>query len=339
MMNSTMPLNSTDSRTSPVFLFGMDRSGTTLMSMMVGAHPDIAVPLATTGMWYEFFGTLGRFNDLATEADVSALVDEVAQHERIRLWRTDLDLARIKAQAQPGSFGSVVAGFHAEYARKQGKPRWGNIDIATLDNMHIANQWFPDARFVHIIRDGRDVALSNQTMPYGNGNIAECAEAWVRRVGTNLRMGDILGKERYLAFHYEALIAEPEETLGRICKFLGLPFSDDMLSYGKTIDDRVPQEKQWLWPELKSPPQLSKIKRWAREMTENQRIVFEWRARELLRELDYPVYETVPRRLGAHILDLRYYLDQGARVNRLLRKFGVHRKTMLERKAPKGSTI
>ena len=323
----------------PVFLFGMDRSGTTLMSMMVGAHPDIAVPLATTGMWYDFHRRLEHFNQLENVSDTHRLVDEIATHERIRLWRTPLDLDRIKSETRVGDFGSVVAAFHMEYARQHGKPRWGNIDIATLDNMHLVNKWFPTARFVHIIRDGRDVALSNQTMPYGNGNIAECAEAWVKRVGTNLRMGDILGPERYLAFRYESLIAEPGETLSRICRFLGLTFSADMLAYGDTVDDRVPQEKQWLWPELKSPPQLSKVRRWEKEMTENQRIVFEWRASDLLQELGYPTYPEIPRRLQAHLLDLGYYLGQGARFKRLLAKFGIRRKTLLERKAPEGSVV
>jgi hypothetical protein len=324
------------SESPPVFLFGMERSGTTLLSMMVGAHPEIAVPLATTGMWYEFYARLEEFGGLATPQDMQRLVDEVAGHERIRLWRTPLDIGRILEAVRPGDFGSVVAAFHQEYARQHGKPRWGNIDIATLDNMHLANRWFPDARFVHIVRDGRDVALSNQTMPYGAGNIDECAEAWARRIGMNLRMGDILGPQRYLAFRYEALIAEPEATLGRICAFLGLPFSAEMLAYGDTVDGRVPKEKQWLWPELKLPPQTSKINRWEREMTLNQRIVFEWRTRELMRELGYPVFDTIPRRFGAHLLELGYFLGRGGRVDRLLRKFGYHRKTSLERKAGKG---
>lgn len=319
-----------------VFLFGMERSGTTLLSMMIGAHPEIAVPLATTGMWFDFHNRLAEYGHLSSATDVELLVDDVLAHERVRLWRTDLDRERIRAQVRPGDFGSVVAAVHGEYARAHGKPRWANMDIATLDSMHIANRWFPDARFVHIVRDGRDVALSNQTMPYGPGNIAECATAWQRRITTSLRMGDILGPERYLAFRYESLISEPAATLERICRFLGLGFSEQMLAYGETVDDRVPQEKQWLWPELKSPPQLSKVDRWRHEMTDSQRIVFEGIAGDTLREMGYDSYVEPPRSLGAQLLELGYFLDRGRRLERLLARVGIRRRTRLEKAANTG---
>src|SRR3546814_5008931 len=62
-----------------------------------------------------------------------------------------------------GDYGAVVARFHAAYAEAKGKPCWANVDIATLDHMDLVNSWFPQARFLHIIRDGRDVALSHRS--------------------------------------------------------------------------------------------------------------------------------------------------------------------------------
>lgn len=317
----------------PVFMFGMERSGTTLLSMMVGAHPDVAVPLATTGIWFDFYDRLDQYGGMRSAQDTERLVDAVLENERVKLWRCELDRSRILGAVEAGDFGSVVAAFHAEYARAQGKTRWANMDIATLDSMHVVNRWFPDARFLHIVRDGRDVALSNQTMPYGPGNIAECATAWERRITLSLRMGDLLGPERYLAFRYESLIAQPRETLERICAFLGLGFSEDMLAYADTVDNRVPADKQWLWPELKSPPQVSKIDRWRREMSENQRIVFEGIAGSTLREMGYDAYDRLPRRISAHLLELAYFLGRGGRINRLLRRLGIRRRTALERGA------
>src|SRR3546814_12084452 len=77
--------------------------------------------------------------------------------------------------------------------------------------MDLVNSWFPQARFLHIIRDGRDVALSHQTMPYGAGNIAECARAWVNRTTTNAKMGRILGAARYMTVRSE------ERRVGKEC--------------------------------------------------------------------------------------------------------------------------
>ncbi|MGB0748687.1 MAG: sulfotransferase family protein [Magnetospiraceae bacterium] len=316
----------------PVFMFGMDRSGTTLLSMVVGAHPQIGVPHATANMWFQFADRLEKdFNDLQTETDLIALVDAVLAHERVGFWNTDLDRCAIQGNARIGDFGSVVAATHLAYAQAHGKPYWANMDIGTLEEMHRVNRWIPDARFLHIIRDGRDVALSHQTMPYGAGNIAECAEAWVSRLSTNLRMGDILGPDRYLAIRYEDLVLQPQETLSRICTFCGLDFDPEMLEFGKTVENRVPKEKMWLWPGLDGPLQASKVDRWRREMSQNQRIVFEMTAGPLLRELGYEAYQNPPKKLMAYGLELLYFLGRGGRWKRLLEKFGVKRESQLER--------
>lgn len=314
---------SDDSLIRPFFMYGMDRSGTTLMSMMIGAHPDIAVPLSATGMWFHFYSILDtKYDGLNTEQGINAIINDINQHERIKLWRVDLDTDWILSQIKPGQYGSVVAAFHQAYAITQNKKYWGNIDIANIDNMDKINAWFPNARYVHIIRDGRDVAISHQTYPYGAGNIAECADAWQQCVGTNLMIGKILGPERYLSFKYENLILKPQETLQEICNFIGVRFDEKMLSYGDTVDDRVPKEKLWLWPELKSPPQVSKIDRWRQEMSENQRVVFEWNAGNLLKELDYEAYDIPPKKFGAYLLELFYFLGRGGRQKRLLGKLG-----------------
>lgn len=318
----------------PILMFGMERSGTTLLSMMVGAHPQIAVPLSVTGMWYAFHAKLAaNYSDLADASDVTRLVDDVLSHERIQLWNTALDRDRILANCRAGDFGSVVAAVHGEYARQRGKPFWANLDIATLDSMHIANGWFPNARFVHIIRDGRDVALSHQTMPYGEGNIAECALAWERRVGQNLRMGAMLGKSRYLAIRYEDLILEPQPALQHICDFVGVPYSPAMLEYGRNVEQTIPADKRWLWPEIGKPPQRSRVGVWKARMSSAQRTVFEWNAGGLLRELHYESGTVPGRRPMAYLLELWYFLGRGGRWHRLKKKLGFSDASQLEKQA------
>lgn len=320
----------------PTFLFGMERSGTTLLSMMLGAHPRVAVPLATTGMWLEFAQRLhGEFNDLASRDDVVRLVDAALVHERIRLWDAELDRQAVLADLPLGDFGTIVARFHEAYAQAKGKPCWANVDIASLDNMDLVNSWFKDARFLHIVRDGRDVALSHQTMPYGAGNVAECARAWANRTATNAKMGRILGPSRYMTVRFEDLILDTQATLVRICAFIGVRYDAQMLRYCEMVEDKIPASRRWLWPAISRPPQQSKVGRWRRQMTGSQRIVFEGIANQALKEWGYEAYDEVPRSAAAYLLDLWYYLIQGGRLRRLRRRLGFRRVSLLERQARK----
>ena len=317
----------------PTFLFGMERSGTTLLSMMVGAHPAMAVPLATTGMWIDYGQRLGAYGHLKTKDDLRRLVEDVLSHERVRLWDATLDPERVLEGLPLGDYGAVIARVHGEYARAKNKPYWANIDIATLDHMELVNDWLPTARFVQIVRDGRDVALSHQTMPYGSGNIADCAHAWVSRVGVNAKMGRILGPERYLALRFEDLVGDSEQTLMRLCRFLGLPYDSAMLRYAEMVDEKIPTDRRWLWPAIDKPPQSGKLALWRQRMTKTQRIVFEDIAAESLKNWGYECYDRPPKSLRAHGLGLWYFMTQKGRLRRLGRHLGLDRRSALERRA------
>lgn len=319
----------------PTFIFGMERSGTTLLSMMIGAHGQIAVPLATTGMWIDFAGRLGDFNSLATREDVIRLVDAIRGHDRVRLWDAELDWAALQRDLPLGDYGAVVARFHSEYARAKGKPFWANVDIATFDHMEQVNRWFGEARFLHIVRDGRDVALSHQTMPYGSGNIAECARAWVNRTRTNAKMGGILGPRRYMTIHFEDLVLDTRASLDKVCAFLGVEFDESMLHYADMVEEKIPKNRRWLWPAISHPPEESRVGQWRKRMTRTQRVVFEGIANQALKDWGYEAYEALPKSAAAYLLDLWYYLEQGGRLRRLRKGLGLKTTSLLERQATK----
>lgn len=318
----------------PTFLFGMERSGTTLLSMMIGAHPLVAVPLATTGLWVDFARRLeSDFNGLASRVDVVRLVDALLKHERIGLWDAEVDREVLLDDLPLRNYGEVVARFHAGYARAKGKPHWASVDIATLDSMDLVNGWFRGARFLHIVRDGRDVALSHQTMPYGAGNIAECARAWASRTTTNAKMGRIIGPSRYMTVRFEDLVLDTRTTLGRICDFIGVVYDERMLRYDEMVEGKIPANRRWLWPAISRPPQKSKVGQWRQRMTRSQRIVFESIANQVLKEWGYDAYDLVPKSARAYLLELWYFLIQGGRLRRLRRRLGLRRTSPLERQA------
>jgi len=320
----------------PVFMFGFERSGTTLLSMMVGAHPRIAVPLSVTGLWYRYGSRLDAYNQLAETADLERMIDDLLREERIRLWDVELDRETLLEELGTGSYGAVISRFHQAYANAKGKPCWANLDIATLDHMDQANQWFPEARFVHIVRDGRDVALSHRTMPYGASNTLDCAERWVHRVDSNLKMGRILGPERYHVVRFEDLVLESEATLEGLCDFIGIDYSDRMLEYGQMVEEKVPEDRRWLWPDLARKPVGTKVGTWRHNMSRPRRIVFEGVARDMLRQLGYETWDRVPKHPLAYVHEAWCFLDRGGRMKRLAIRTRLWRGTPLERRHDTG---
>lgn len=306
-------------------MFGFDRSGTTLLSMMMGAHPLLAVPFSAAGMWFRYADELPKYGMLKSQIDIDRMLKDLLSEERISFWNVGLTLEDVRVGVEPEKYGSVVASFHAAYAARVGKPHWGNIDIATLDRMDTVNDWFPDSRFIHIVRDGRDVALSHETYPYGASNTLECAFEWRRRLEINLKMGSILGPSRYRVVRYEDLVLETEDALRGLCAFAGLPYSADMLEYQRSVANRVPEQKRWLWPTLDKRPVKSNVFRWKSKLSKTKQIVFESNAGDMLDRLGYETSGELPKRVGAFLLEATQFLGRGGRFRRFSSKLGIAR--------------
>ncbi|MGH7658900.1 MAG: sulfotransferase family protein, partial [Gemmatimonadales bacterium] len=271
------------------------RSGTTLLRLMLDNHPDVAIPLDTVGLWSAYAGKLGDYGNLAEPAGRERLIDDLLKEERIRLWEANLTPEIVLNALEGEGFPAVVAAFHSAYAASRGKKRWGDKDPGNMHRIQVLNAWFPDARFIHIIRDGRDACLSHLKQSFGYGDVLECAAGWQEEVQWVRRMGEILG-ERYLELRYEDLVKEPEPVLRRLCTFLGITYDPQMLKYHERVSRSVPEEKRHIWPLLSKPPQHENLDRWRKEMSAGQRVAFEKRAGGMLRAMGYETYTRYPTR-------------------------------------------
>lgn len=285
----------------PVFIVGFQRSGTTLLRVMLNSHPDLAIPLDTTGLWDRYERKLDSYGDLSAEPGRSRIVGDLLAEERIRLWKTPLTADRILGQwTQPG-YPALIRAFYQSYAALHGKERWGDKDPGNMTRIDELNRWFPDARFLHIIRDGRDACLSQMEQDFGFENLFECAGAWREEVQWVRRMGSLLGS-RYTEIRYEDLVASPEPVLRLICSRLDLGYDEAMLHYHERVSDAIPKEKEHLWPMLNRPPQKDLAGRWKHRLSRGERVSFEKRAGEVLKALDYDV---LPSASGAYFTELR----------------------------------
>lgn len=291
--------HSEESLTPSPFIVGVPRSGTTLLRLMLDAHPDLAIPPET------------NFIHLAAEAceDASdprqAFLETVMTHNRWKDLRIEEDLLTQNVAAiKPFDLGEAVRALYRLYAEKFGKSRWGDKTPHYVRRMTVIQGLLPEAYFIHLIRDGRDVALSVKDLWFGADSVEDAARRWRGSIEKARRHSRKL--PHYLEVRYEDLVTDAESTLSRITEFVDLPWNQSMLDYYKTADERLSEiERDKTAPsgEITSrgeeriaihslthkPPQRDRIGRWRQEMTAADRERFEEVAGETLRELGYDI--------------------------------------------------
>jgi hypothetical protein len=233
---------------------------------------------------------------IGTETDpplTAELVERVLHYHRFARLGIPEPVAR-EASARAGTYGEFVSELYSEHARLHGKELAGEKTPDYVRYLPLLHSLFPRARVIHIIRDGRDVALSTLEWARedkGPGKfalwreqpVAVCALWWRWQVETGRREGARLGPEIYRDVRYEDLVADPETTLRNLSEFLELPFAPEMVSFhaGKTKSDpRLSAKSAWL-------PPTPGLRDWRRDMAPRDLELFEAIAGDFLSELGY----------------------------------------------------
>jgi Sulfotransferase family len=265
----------------PLLILGVSRSGTTLLRVMLDRNSQLAVPDESF-----FIPLLADRHVLHVDAD--DFLDDVRRLETVREWGVPLD--KLRARLTDGMpIGRAIAAIYEVYAEERGKSRWGDKTPMYMRHLLLLRRLFPAAQYVHLIRDGRNAAVSFLSMPAGIAfqtwahprSVAGFACLWRTEVAAARRLGRRLGPERYLEVRYEDLVADAKAELRRICAFAALPYDRAMTDYGGSESEgRAHQQslKRPLTPGLRD---------WRMQMSAQDAGAFESVAGDLLRELGY----------------------------------------------------
>jgi hypothetical protein len=270
------------------FFVGCGRSGTTLMRAMFDAHPDVAVPDEVAFIiryarphYAVQYGWPRRF-------DASRCTDLIVADSSFRRWPITADDARDGlGEPQPASYADTIRLLYSLMAARQGKPRYADKTPMHVLHLHRLGRLFPEARFVHVIRDGRDVASSYQRVEWGPDTIEAAALRWRRSVGRGRRAGLRLGPGRYQEVRYERLVAAPEVVLRELCAFLHLRWDEAVLRHHERAAGVIASTQ---FPEAHRRvllPPTPGLRDWRRDMAAADVARFEAIAGGLLEELGY----------------------------------------------------
>lgn len=281
-----------DHRNPFLFVVGCPRSGTTLLQRMLDHHPQLAVA-------YDSLFIPPALRD-ATEPDppvTPELVERIRGFHRFgRLGLPPDTLDRLAPRAR--CFSDLVALIYTEFAALHGKPLGGEKSPGYVRHMPLLQGLFPHARFIHLVRDGRDIALSladwgkQKDRPKGPARkyrlwaeqpLAVSALWWEYKVARGQADAARLQEGSYTEVRYERLVAQPETELRRLAEFLEIPYSDAMHRFheGKTrAEPGLNAKSAWL-------PATRGIRDWRRSMPEEDIELFEALAGDTLSSFGY----------------------------------------------------
>ena len=278
----------------PIFVGGCGRSGTTLLRVILNSHPHIACGVESKLIQPRSI----KPRDLEQKFDVP-------RAECARL----LDGSRSQAE--------FTERFLSLYAQRCGKVRWADKTPDNIRHMDYVFEHFPNSRFIHIIRDGRDVMCSLRTHPSHtmvNGKkvalhtwnpLDTCIQRWTETVSLGLALRS---DERCHEVRYEDLLVDGERVLRDLFDFLEEPWSDQVLEYYRRDDASHDDAKNPLHPGIKQPLNQRSVQRWRRDLSREEACQVHRQAGALLAELgyiqdarwvqecaEYPAGRTIPR--------------------------------------------
>lgn len=278
-MNTSLAASSNsiaESADVPIFLTGFARSGTTWVNRLLRDY--FSVGLVNEGQFIVALGSrLARYGDLQEGENFRRLLRGLRDDEFFRIlkrnYHVEIDWHRVAAG--PPSFPEIVLDILRQIADKMDKHRIGSKYPVFGRYLGLLDELFPNCRVVHVVRDGRDCALSHRHMTWGHQNTYAAAVHW-RDYLRKARSAAQRMSGRYLEVRYEDLLAKPEATVVVLEKFL--------TGTSGPITERFMVESSRLRSE--------KVAHWRDAMPARDQAIFEGVAGDALRDAGYPITGT-----------------------------------------------
>jgi hypothetical protein len=278
----------------PVFIVGAPRSGTTLLYHMLLSAGGFAIYLTESKVFDLVFPQFGNLSDQKNRRKALDLWLQSKLFTLSGLDRTDIESRILDECRNGGEFLTIVM---EEIARKQGLDRWAENTPEHILYLTAIKKEIPDALVIHMIRDGRDVALSLQKkgwvrpFPWDKRRGALVAGLyWEWLLDKGRKYQKTLGKD-YREVRYEQLVSHPEETLAQIARFI-----DHDLDYQKIQRVGIGSVSE---PNtsFKGEPRsgtFDPVGRWRKEFPPGELAALEELIGRTLQKLGYSITDTEP---------------------------------------------
>lgn len=248
----------------PVFVGGCPRSGTTLVGSLLGSHPQaVCVPESQFKIaWIRSASSSGG------NLDRDEVLSSLSRDFRSKPWNVDRAALsrRLGRKTEPAALMTQLVTSYAERTERSGAAFWIDHTPNNLRYFALLAKTFPGARFVHLVRDPRAVSASLKPLDWGPNDSQTCATFWLQQISFGLAAEASLA-ERILRIRYEDVVEQPEATVERLCRFVGLDFSPATLQGDGFEVPRYTRDQHQL---VGQPPARARARAWEQALSRRE---------------------------------------------------------------------
>lgn len=273
----------------PIFMIGIQRSGSNLLRLMLNELPEIAAP-HPPHILQRMMPLVPHYGDLSRKKAFSLLVDDVCRlvesnpvpWEGVVLSRENV-AARCRKRTLVAVFGAV----YDVMAEAWGAKTWCCKSLANIYYLPEIKDYFTDAKYIYLYRDGRDVAVSFSKAVVGEKHFYHIAKEWNEAQQLALNFRKKVPAKRFFNLSYEDLTTETEKTVRALCGFLGVGYKPSMLEFYKSGEAKRAATASNLWENVANPIMKQNSRKFLKEAREEDIRIFESVAGSSMDSLGY----------------------------------------------------
>lgn len=272
-------------------MVGSPRSGTSLLSRILDSHPNIGIPFESH-IYPRLYSWRKCYGDMKKKKNKEKLIRDILSLETLKSWGEVPKKEEVINRFRGDTFHSAFQATMEAWLSGTGKKRWGEKTPHNVFIWEDIVEGFPNSRFIHIVRDGRDVALSWKKVRFGPEHFYSISKLWKKYIEKIEELRSNIDEDRIHEVKYERIITKPEKEIDDMCSFLGEKFSPKMMSFydnKKSYPTDKRNEKN-----LSSPLLRNNMNKWKTQASPRNLRIFEAVAGEILERYGYESSQQEP---------------------------------------------
>ena len=273
----------------PIFMIGIQRSGSNLLRLMLNELSEIAAP-HPPHVLQRMMPLVPRYGDLNRPKTFSLLVDDVCRLVELNPvpWQgVVLDRRNVAARCRKRNLVAVFGAVYDVMAEAWGAKTWCCKSLANIYYLPEIDNYFTNAKYIYLYRDGRDVAVSFHKAVVGEKHFYHIAKEWNEAQQLALDFSRNVPAERFFKLSYEELTTATEKTMRTLCKFLAVSYKPSMLAFYKSSEAKRAATASNLWENVTNPVMKQNSRKFLKEAREDDVRIFESVAGDSMDSLGY----------------------------------------------------